>query len=81
MRSSAAPRDSFGVVGFGTTATEQAIHLALFVCGGLALGMLALAAVERLAGPGRRIVRGVWVGGAVGLFFLLFAVERLYHSL
>lgn len=64
-----------------TTAAERVIHLALFVCGGLALGVLLLAAVERLAGPGRRIVRGVWIGGAAGLFFLLFAVERLYHAL
>lgn len=68
-------------MGLETTTAERIIHLALFVCGGFAVAMLALAAVERLAGSGPRIVRGIWVGGAAGLVFLLFAVERLYHAL
>lgn len=63
-----------------TTTVERIIHLALFVSGGLVLGLGGLALVERSAGPGRRIVRWTWIGGAAASFVLLFGLERLYHA-
>lgn len=65
----------------GTSAAEAAIHVALFVAGGLAVAVGALAAVERLAGDGRRVVRVGWIAGTAGLFAALFVLERVYHAL
>lgn len=65
----------------GTTAFERVVHVALFVTAGVAFGVLAVAALERLAGAAERAVRGVHVAVAVGVPCALFVVERLYHAL
>ena len=59
---------------------EAVVHLGLFVAGGVVLGLVALALVERLAPGERRIVRWSYVVAAALLFFALFAAERVYHA-
>jgi hypothetical protein len=67
-----------------TSAFERLIHFALFSAAGLTLAVAALALIERVAGDGpdgRRTIRLRHILGAVGLMFLLFGVERIYHAL
>ncbi|HVE92998.1 MAG TPA: hypothetical protein VNE62_11975 [Actinomycetota bacterium] len=65
----------------GASFVDGAIHLALFIAAGLVLGAGALALLERMS-PGRpRVVRTAHLAGAVLLFVLLAAAERIYHSL
>lgn len=64
-----------------TTLVERAIHLALFLTGGLGAGLAALALLERVTGDGPRVIRPVHVVMAGTVFFLFFVAERLYHAL
>lgn len=59
---------------------ESVVHVALFVSAGLGFGVLAVAGLERIAGPARRAVTGVHLALAVGVPCALFVVERVYHA-
>jgi hypothetical protein len=63
-----------------TTAFERALHLLLFLAGGLALAVFGLAVIERLAGGDRRTIRIVHVAAAGALFAGFFVAERVYHA-
>lgn len=64
-----------------TTTFERAIHLALFVAGGIAFAVAALAVLERVAGGERRAIRWVHVAIAVGCAVVLAATESVFHLL
>jgi hypothetical protein len=65
-----------------TALVERAIHLVLFITGGVSVGVVALAAAERLTdSSGKRTIRAWHAFGPVALFATTFLVERLYHAL
>lgn len=64
-----------------TTTFERAIHLALFIAGGVAFAVAALALLERVAGGSQRAIRFAYVIGAAGVFGALALVEALFHVL
>ena len=65
-----------------TTALDRALHLALFVAGGIAFAVAALAVLERLGErEGRRVIRVPHVAMAIAAVAALAIAERLYHYL
>lgn len=63
-----------------TTPFERALHLLLFVSGGVTVAAVALTALERLSESTRRTVRPIHVVAAALLFGAFFAAERIYHG-
>jgi hypothetical protein len=64
-----------------TTTFERAIHLALFVVGGVAFAIGALAALERILGGEERTIRLRYVAIAAVAFAALAAIEAMFHVL
>jgi hypothetical protein len=64
-----------------TTVFERVLHLVLFLSAGVALGVGALTALERVATRGDRTIRTRYVVSAAVTFALVFAAERVYHWL
>lgn len=68
-------------MGIETRPPELIVHLALFVAAGLAVGLAALALLERATGGGeRRVIRWRYVLWAAGAFAALGVLELLYHA-
>jgi hypothetical protein len=63
-----------------TTPFERGLHLLLFVSGAAALGVTAIALLERLSDGSRRTVRVVHVALAAVVFAAFFVAERVYHT-
>ena len=63
-----------------TTPFERALHLLLFVSGAIAIGIVGIAALERLLDGPRRSVRIVHVAVAAVVFGGFFVAERVYHG-
>jgi hypothetical protein len=65
-----------------TTTFERAIHLLLFVVGGLAFAVGALAVLERVAGGSeKRAISWRWVAAGAMAFAGLGLTEALFHLL
>ena len=64
-----------------TTTFERAIHLLLFVVGGLAFAVGGLAVLERATGAERQTIRIPHVAAAAGVFVALAVIEALFHVL
>ena len=65
-----------------TTTLDRALHLGLFVAGGIAFAVAALALLERLGDrEGRRVVRLPHVAIPIAAVAALGIAERLYHFL
>jgi hypothetical protein len=64
-----------------TTLFDRALHLVMFAVGGLAVGLVALAVLERLSEGGRRTIRPRFIAIAAVVFILLLITERTYHAL
>jgi hypothetical protein len=64
-----------------TTTFERAIHLLLYVVGGVAFAVAALAVLERVSGATERAIRLSHVSIAVGAFAALAVTELLFHLL
>lgn len=62
-----------------TTTFERAIHLLLFVAGGLAFAVAALALLERAMGGERRSIRGSHVVGSTAAFIAIALTEVAFH--
>lgn len=63
-----------------TTPFERALHFMLFISGGIGVGAVALAAIERLSENTHRTVRAVHVVVAALVFGAFLAAERIYHG-
>ncbi len=63
-----------------TSTFERALHLLLFVSAAAAIGVIGLAALERLSEGTRRTVRVIHIAIAASLFGAFFVAERIYHS-
>jgi len=66
---------------FHSTLFDRALHLVMFAAAGLAVGLAALALMERLSEGGRRVIRPRFIVIAAAAFLLLFITERTYHAL
>jgi hypothetical protein len=64
-----------------TTVCERVLHLLLFVSGGIAVGVIALALLERAADRSARTIRNSYVVAAAVTFVVFFTTERIYHWL
>lgn len=64
-----------------TTLFDRALHLVMFAVGGVAVGLSALAMMERLSEGARRTIRPRFIVIAVVVFLLLLITERGYHAL
>lgn len=64
-----------------TTLFDRALHLVLFAVGALAVGLIALAVMERLSEGARRTIRPRLIAIASVVFILLLITERTYHAL
>ena len=64
-----------------TTLFDRALHLVMFAVGGLGVGLVALALIERLSEGARRTIRPRHIAIAAVAFILLFVTERTYHAL
>ena len=63
-----------------TTPFERGLHLLLFVSAAAAIGVLAMALLERLSEGARRTIRVLHVGITGVVFVVFFVAERIYHS-
>jgi hypothetical protein len=68
-------------VGASLDAVDAALHLAIFLAAGLAIGAFALAVLDRLTGEGPDFVGWRWPVIASGAFAALLTAERLFHML
>jgi hypothetical protein len=57
------------------------LHLVLFVTAAAAVGLGALAVIERLGEGSRKTISIRGFAIAAGVTFALFVTERLYHAL
>ncbi len=65
-----------------TTTFDRVLHLALFVAGGIAFAVSALALLERLTDRGgRRTIRLRHVAIPIAAFAAIGIAERVYHFL
>jgi hypothetical protein len=66
-----------------TTTFERAIHLALFIVGGVAFAVGSLAVLERVASSSTdsRTISAVHIAVAVGVFVALALTEVVFHLL
>lgn len=64
-----------------TTVFERVLHLLLFVSGGVAVGVGALAMLERFTDRTARTVRNSYIAAAAVTFAVFFIAERVYHWL
>ena len=63
-----------------TTPFERGLHLLLFVSAAGALGVAAIALLERLSDGARRTVRIAHVAVTAVVFLAFFVAERIYHT-
>ncbi len=63
-----------------TTVLER-VHLLLFVSGGIAVGVGALAMLERFTDRSARTICSGYVAAAAVTFAVFFIAERVYHWL
>jgi hypothetical protein len=63
-----------------TTPFERGLHLLLFLSAAAALGLIAIALLERLSDDARRTIRFVHVALAGVAFGAVFVAERVYHT-
>ncbi len=63
-----------------TTPFERGLHLLLFVSAAAAIGVLAIALLERLSDGAHRTVRIVHVAVSGIAFVAFFVAERIYHT-
>ena len=70
-----------GGVGIVTTPFERALHLLLFVAGGVAFAVVALSVLERFGGRSERSIRPVYMAIPVAIVAALFVAERVYHAM
>jgi hypothetical protein len=65
-----------------TTTFERAVHLALFIVGGIAFAVGSLAVLERIGSSSSdRTIRGVHVAVAATAFAALALTELSFHLL
>jgi hypothetical protein len=64
-----------------TTTFERAVHLLLFVVGGLAFAVGGLAVLEGATGAERQTIRLPHVIGTAAAFVALAGIELLFHVL
>jgi hypothetical protein len=63
-----------------TTTFERAVHLLLFVVGGIVFAAGALAILERVTGDSaERAIRWVYVAVAGAAFAVLVVIEVMFH--
>jgi hypothetical protein len=63
-----------------TTPFERGLHLLLFISAAAALGVTAVALLERLSDDAHRTIRIVHVVLSGLVFAAFFVAERVYHS-
>ena len=63
-----------------TTPFERGLHLLLFVSAAAAIGVVAIALLERLSEGARRSIRILHVAITGVVFVAFFVAERIYHS-
>ncbi|MEX2537804.1 MAG: hypothetical protein WD646_04035 [Actinomycetota bacterium] len=64
-----------------TTLVDRALHLVMFVAAAAAIGLGALAVIERLGESSRKAISIRAFAIAAGVTVALFVTERLYHAL
>jgi hypothetical protein len=63
-----------------TAPFERALHLLLFISAAAAIGVVAIALLERLSEGARRTIRIAHVAITGAVFVAVFVAERIYHS-